>query len=111
MFDVTERVRTGLYLLESDNVYCLTSLPLHFDCLLAASAACLSSQLDEMLVELVRKCEELYDMSNKKYSDSVWKERLWGQIGDELKKSVKFQCFSLRILKLILFYYHQSSDD
>jgi hypothetical protein len=26
------------------------------------------------LIEVVRKCEELYDMSNKKYSDSVWKE-------------------------------------
>ena len=26
-------------------------------------------------------------MSNKKYSDSVWKEKLWGQIGEELKKS------------------------
>jgi hypothetical protein len=36
----------------------------------------------EKLIELVRKCEELYDMSNK-YSDSVWKEKL---IGEELKK-------------------------
>ena len=44
-------------------------------------------------MEFVRKCEELYDMSNKKYSDSVWKEKLWGQIGEELKKSGKFQCF------------------
>jgi hypothetical protein len=34
---------------------------------------------------------------NKKYSHSVWKEKLWEQIGEELKKSVKFQ---LRILKL-----------
>jgi len=32
-------------------------------------------------MELVRKCEELYDMSNKKYSDSVWKEILWEKIG------------------------------
>jgi hypothetical protein len=30
----------------------------------------------EKLMELVRKCEELYDVSNKKYSDSVWKEKL-----------------------------------
>ena len=43
-------------------------------------------------------------MSNKKYSDSVWKEKLWGQIGEELKKSGKFQCFLLRILKLLSFY-------
>jgi hypothetical protein len=49
--------------------------------------------MDEKLIELVRKCEELYDTSNKKYSDSVWKEKLWGQISEELKKSGKFQCF------------------
>jgi hypothetical protein len=44
--------------------------------------------MDEKLIELVRKCEELYtyDMSNKKYIESVWKEKLWGQIGEELKK-------------------------
>jgi hypothetical protein len=35
--------------------------------------------MDEKLKELVRKCEELYDMSNKKYSDSVWKEKLIGE--------------------------------
>jgi hypothetical protein len=44
--------------------------------LLATSAACLSSEMDEKLIELVRKCEELYDMSNKKYSDRIWKEKL-----------------------------------
>jgi hypothetical protein len=38
--------------------------------LLATSAACLSSEMDEKLIELVRKCEELYDMSNKKYRDA-----------------------------------------
>jgi hypothetical protein len=37
-------------------------------------------EMDEKLIELVRKCEELYDMANKKYSDSLWKETLWGQI-------------------------------
>jgi len=26
-------------------------------------------------------------MSNKKYSDNVWKEKLWGQTGEELKKN------------------------
>jgi len=30
--------------------------------------------MDEKLTKLVRKLEELYDMSNKKYSDSVWEE-------------------------------------
>jgi hypothetical protein len=64
-----------------------------------------SSEVDEKLIELVRKCEELYDMSNKKYSDSVWKEELWRQIGEELKKSGK------RILKLPSFYYHLSFNN
>jgi hypothetical protein len=27
--------------------------------------------MDEKLIELVHKCEELYDMSNKKYSDCL----------------------------------------
>jgi hypothetical protein len=51
------------------------------------------SETDEKLIELVRKCEELYDMSNKKYRDSIWNEKLWGQVGEELKKSGNFQCF------------------
>jgi len=38
--------------------------------------------MDEKLIDLVRKCVELYDISHKKYSDSVWKETLWGQIGE-----------------------------
>jgi hypothetical protein len=61
----------------------------------------LSSEVDEKLTELVRKCEELYDMSNKKYSDCVWKEKLWEQIGEELKQSVTmiFYC-------AFLSYYH-----
>ena len=55
MCDVTERVRTGLYLLDSDHVNSLTSPPLH-GCLF------LCSEVEEELIELVRKCEELYDM-------------------------------------------------
>ena len=31
-------------------------------------------------------------MSNKKYGDSVWEEKLWGQIGEKSKNSGKFQC-------------------
>jgi hypothetical protein len=67
-----------------------------------------SSEIDEQLIDLVRKCEEIYDMSNKKYSDSVWKEKLWGQIGENLKKSGKLQ---LHILKFQSFYYHRSSNN
>jgi hypothetical protein len=67
--------------------------------------------MDEKLIELVRKCEELYDKSNKKYSDSAWKEIVWEKIGEELKKSGKFQCCLLRILKLPSFYCHRSSNN
>jgi hypothetical protein len=45
--------------------------------------------MDAKLMELVCTCEELCDMSNKKYSDSLWKEKFWGQIDEELKKSGK----------------------
>jgi len=48
--------------------------------------------MDKKLIESMRKCDELYDISHKKYSDSLWKEKLWGQIGEKLKKSGKFQC-------------------
>jgi len=54
----------------------LTSPPLHFECFLATSAAGLFSEVGEKLIELVRKCEELNDMLNKKYTDKVWKEKL-----------------------------------
>jgi predicted CoA-binding protein len=43
--------------------------------------------MKENVIELVRKSEELYDMSKKMYSDNIWKEKLWGQMGEELKKS------------------------
>ena len=33
-------------------------------------------ETDEKLIELVRKYEELCDMSNNKYRDRVWKEKL-----------------------------------
>jgi hypothetical protein len=58
--------------------------------------------MDVKLIELVSKCEELHEMSNKKYSDSVWKEKPCGEIGEELKKSGTFQCFYSAFLS----YYH-----
>ena len=33
-------------------------------------------------------------MSNKKYSDSVWKEKLWGQTGEEMKNQLSFNVFT-----------------
>jgi len=68
MFDVTEQPRTGLYLLDSNNVNSLTSSPPHFERLIATSAACVSSEMDEKLIEFMHRCEELH-MSNKKCRD------------------------------------------
>jgi len=76
MCDGTERFRTALCLLDSDNVNSLTSPPPHFECLLPTSAACLSSEVDEKLIELVRKYEELYDMLNKNYNDGRWVDNI-----------------------------------
>jgi len=50
--------------------------------------------MDEKLIDLVRKCEELYDMSNKKYSESVWKEKNCGDKSvNSLKNQVSFNVF------------------
>jgi len=80
MFDVTERVRASLYLLDSDNVNSLTSPPLH--CYLF-----LFPEVDEKLMELMCKCEELHDMSNKEYSDSVWELLTQYCAGDKIEKN------------------------
>jgi hypothetical protein len=69
-----------------------------------------SLEVEEKLISLVHKCEELYVMSNKKYSDSVCKEKLWGQIGEDLKKLLS-SMFLLSILKLLSFCYHYSSNN
>jgi len=49
--------------------------------------------MDEKLIELVRKCDELCDISHKKYSDSVGKEKLWGQIGGEWPHLYLLYCY------------------
>jgi len=71
-FEVTEQVRTGLYRLHSNNVNSFTSLSPHFGFFACHEwGLILSSEMDEKLIEFVRKCEILYDVSNKKYSDSM----------------------------------------
>jgi hypothetical protein len=62
--------------------------------------------MDGKLIELVRKCEELYNMGNKKYSDCVWKEKVWGQIGEEMNKSLKFLMFLFQLPNLPPFSYY-----
>jgi hypothetical protein len=66
--------------------------------------------MNEKLIEFVSKHEELYDKRNKKYSNSVWKKKVWGQIGEELNKSGKFLTFLFQILNLSPFNYYQSSN-
>jgi hypothetical protein len=65
--------------------------------------------MDEKLTGVVRKCEELYDISNKKYSDSVWKEILWEQISEELKKLGKFQCYFIAMVDEITARMHKEA--
>jgi hypothetical protein len=50
----------------------------------------------------VRKFEELYDMSDKQYNDSVWKEKLWGQIGEELKKIRQGPAAHIEVIIILL---------
>ena len=77
MTDVTERVRTSLYLLDSDCVKRLPSLSQNFERFLATSAVYVLKN-GRKLIELVRKREELLDTSHNKYSDSVAKEKMLG---------------------------------
>lgn len=45
--------------------------------------------MDEQLIEHVREYEELFDMSNRRYSDNLYKEKIWNRIGEELNKPGK----------------------
>lgn len=44
---------------------------------------------DEKLIELVRKHEEIYDLSHSKYMDVNFKERVWRDIGKEMNTDGK----------------------
>jgi hypothetical protein len=41
---------------------------------------------DEKLIELVRSHVELYDLSSPKYMDTTYKERIWKEVGQEMKQ-------------------------
>jgi hypothetical protein len=58
--------------------------------------------MDGNLIELVRKCEEFCDISNKKCSDTIWEGKQWGQISGEFKISGKFQNVSEVEMTVIL---------
>jgi len=60
---VTDGVRTSLYLFDSDNVLRL----LHYTSSVCNECCLFFVFMDEKLIELVCKCQELYDMSSKKY--------------------------------------------
>ena len=61
------------------------SLP-HFHTLSLSSRA---GTMDERLIELVRGYEELFDMTNRRYSDNCHKDKIWKAIGEELNKPGK----------------------
>jgi hypothetical protein len=76
MIDVTAQVQACLCPPYSDSMNKSSvsfTIPQAFVC----NESCpLSLKIDEKLVELVRKYEELSDMSSKKYSAGVWKEKV-----------------------------------
>jgi hypothetical protein len=44
---------------------------------------------NEKLIKPIRSHTELYDLSNSKYSDSTWKEKIWKGIGEKLNQTGK----------------------
>lgn len=58
-----------------------------------------SLEEDEILIEYVRENEALYDFSNKRYADSMYKNTLWTTIGNKLQKGkgiiifILYHCF------------------
>jgi hypothetical protein len=41
---------------------------------------------DEKLIELVRSHVELYDLSHPTYVDTTYRERIWKEVGQEMKQ-------------------------
>jgi hypothetical protein len=72
--DVIEQVRSRLFALISDCINCLLSCPPHFRYSLATSALWIppapTKYMDEKVIEVVCKYEELCFMLNIKYSNS-----------------------------------------
>ncbi|KAF5294858.1 hypothetical protein FQA39_LY00342 [Lamprigera yunnana] len=44
-----------------------------------------SSEMDEKLIEYVRKNDALYDLSHRRYSDNQYKTNVWVSIGEKLQ--------------------------
>jgi hypothetical protein len=40
---------------------------------------------DEKLIEFVKKNTVIYDLSNPKYMDNSLKEKIWKEIGEDMK--------------------------
>lgn len=45
---------------------------------------------DELVIELVRSHPVLYDLSQPKYMDSSLKQRIWINIGQEMKENSEY---------------------
>jgi hypothetical protein len=43
--------------------------------------------MEERLIELVRGHAELYNFTDKRYSDNMHKNKIWKEFGEILKKS------------------------
>ncbi|XP_042205387.1 uncharacterized protein LOC121854717 [Homarus americanus] len=61
--------------------------------------------MDERLIEVVRGYEELFDMTNKKYSDNLHKDKIWKVIGEAINKPGEFEISLLHLKCFVLPYY------
>jgi hypothetical protein len=49
----------------------------------------------EKLIELIQSHVELYDLSHPKYMDTMYKERIWREVGQEVKQEGNLPMFIL----------------
>jgi hypothetical protein len=59
--------------------------------------------MDEKLIELVGKCEEFMTCQIRSIVTVSGKKNLWGQIGEGLKKSGKFESFFIAHFEVTVF--------
>lgn len=50
----------------------------------------------ELLIEKVKQCPVIYDLSHPDYKNVKGKNKIWDEIGKELETSGKFSCFKVR---------------
>jgi len=55
---------------------------------------------DELLIEMVRNRQVLYDLKDPKYLNSDLKGRIWQEIGEEMKTDGEYLLFVIIIISI-----------